>query len=111
MDYLAWDERKKKFESGEKSMNTGMKFGAAIQGLKDGEKIRRVGWNGKGMYLELVKNWQRLDLTGTRIQDSNNHLPFIMIKTVDGKFVPWLASQTDILSNDWHIVETHKKSG
>ena len=71
-----------------------MNFGEAIEALKSGEKVSRAGWNGKGMYLEL----QRPD-AGSKMS-----LPYIYMKTVDDHLVPWLASQTDMLSDDWGVV-------
>lgn len=70
-------------------------FGWAIDQLKSGLKVSREGWNGKGMYLEL------------QIPDENSKmtLPYIYMKTACNNKVPWLASQTDILSEDWDIVE------
>lgn len=69
-------------------------FGEAITLLKNGCKVQREGWNGKGMYIEL------------QIPDENSkmNLPYIYMKTADDKLVPWVASQTDILSEDWIIV-------
>lgn len=64
-------------------------FGEAIERLKRGEQVCRSGWNGKGMYLFYVNYME------------GSWLPFIAMKTVDGKLVPWLASQTDILAEDW----------
>lgn len=66
-------------------------FGEAIEWLRKGSRVCRVGWNGKGMYLEL----QVPD------KDSKMTLPYIYMKTVQGDLVPWLASQTDMLANDW----------
>ena len=66
-------------------------FGWAIEQLKAGEKVSRDGWNGKGMWLEL----QVPD------EHSKMSLPYIYMKTVDDKLVPWLASQTDMLAEDW----------
>lgn len=70
-------------------------FGAAIEHLKVDSacRIAREGWNGKGMYLEL----QRPD------KHSKMSLPYIYMKTADDKLVPWLASQTDVLAEDWTI--------
>ncbi|MGI4813149.1 MAG: DUF2829 domain-containing protein [Janthinobacterium lividum] len=68
-------------------------FGWAIDALKAGEKVARAGWNGRGMFLEL----QRPDA------HSKMSLPYIYMKTVQGDLVPWLASQTDMLSEDWEI--------
>ena len=71
-----------------------MNFSEALQSLKLGSKIRRSNWNGKGMYLEI------------QIPDENSKmtLPYIYIKTACDNLVPWLASQTDILAEDWVIV-------
>ena len=68
-----------------------MNFGQAIETIKNGKKVARKGWNGKGMYLEL------------QVPDkySKMSLPYIYMFTADNHLVPWLASQTDILSEDW----------
>jgi len=67
-------------------------FGEAIEALKAGKNVTRAeGWNGKGMFLELQ----------TPDENSKMGLPYIYISTVDGKLVPWLASQTDMLAEDW----------
>ncbi len=68
-----------------------MNFGMALESLKDGNRVARAGWNGKGMYLEL------------QFPDENSKmtLPYIFMFTAQGDRVPWLASQTDILSEDW----------
>ena len=70
-------------------------FGWAIEQLKVGKKVARSGWNGKGMHLEL----QRPD------EHSKMTLPYIFMFTAQGDYVPWLASQTDMLSEDWGLVE------
>ena len=70
-------------------------FGWAIEHLKAGKKVARSGWNGKGMHLEL----QRPD------EHSKMTLPYIFMFTAQGDYVPWLASQTDMLSEDWGLVE------
>lgn len=87
-----------------------MNFGQALEGLKINQKVCRQGWNGKGMWLGLIH--------GEGYQVNGNHpfndlgggkyyqlLPWIGMKTADDKFVPWLASQTDILAEDWMVVE------
>ena len=66
-------------------------FGWALKQLKRGYRVKRLGWNGKGMYLEL----QVPDV------DSKMTLPYIYMKTADQNLVPWLASQTDMLATDW----------
>lgn len=72
-----------------------MNFGQAIEALKQGKKVARAGWNGKNMHLEL----QRPDA------HSKMTLPYIYMYTAQGDNVPWLASQTDMLSEDWTVVE------
>jgi Protein of unknown function (DUF2829) len=69
-------------------------FSWALQQLKQGERIRREGWNGKGQYLEL----QTPDL------QSKMNLPYIFLSTVQQDLVPWVASQTDLLAEDWEVV-------
>ena len=71
-----------------------MNFGDAIQALKRGERVCRAGWNGKGMWLAL----QRPDA------HSKMTLPYIYMRTAQGDLVPWLASQTDLLAEDWELV-------
>ncbi len=68
-----------------------MNFGDAIAALKRGSKVYRAGWNGKGQHLEL------------QVPDAHSKmsLPYIFIMTVHGDRVPWLASQTDVLAEDW----------
>ena len=68
-------------------------FENALIGLKEGKRAQRIGWNGKGMWLEM----QRPD------EHSKMTLPYIYMKTADDQMVPWLASQTDLLSNDWLV--------
>jgi len=74
----------------------GITFSDALTHLKTGARIAREGWNGKGMWLNLV---QSKDYTALNIH--NGLLPWIGMKTVDDCFVPWIASQTDLLSEDW----------
>lgn len=79
-----------------------MNFGYALDALRKGNRVSRSGWNGKGMWLRLVENYQighDPHITGLKL------LPWIGMKTADGSFVPWLASQTDILSTDWEVLE------
>jgi hypothetical protein len=68
-----------------------MNFGHALEELMLGGKVSRKGWNGKDMWLEL------------QIPDEQSKMtrPFIFMKTVDNQFVPWVASQTDLLERDW----------
>ena len=68
-----------------------MTFGEAIEALKTGSRVTRAGWNGKNMYLELQVPDKHSKMT----------LPYIYMKTAQGDLVPWLASQTDMLGDDW----------
>ncbi len=86
-----------------------MTFGGAIEALKNGEKVARSGWNGKGMFLFLVKGStfkvNRPPLLGIYEEGTEiNYCPHIDMKTADGSIVPWLASQTDVLAEDWTII-------
>lgn len=71
-----------------------MGFENALGNLKLGDKLSRYGWNGPGQYIEM----QRPDA------HSKMSLPYLFIKTVQGDLVPWLASQTDLLADDWYVV-------
>jgi Protein of unknown function (DUF2829) len=89
-----------------------MDFGKALESLKAGNKVQRTGWNGKDMWLAHQKgypegiaiNQNTAEATGIRQGTVCKFLPYIMMKTVDGSFVPWLASQTDMLAEDWQVV-------
>ena len=89
-------------------------FSTALDWLKSGHKVARSGWNGKGMYIWLVpeatvpKGWVKdkglLEAIGEN--DSMECLGFIRMKTADGRILSgWLASQTDMLAEDWEIIE------
>lgn len=81
-------------------------FGQAIEAAKSGKRIARQGWNGKGMWLCLVKsNDYDISPEESQVPPNTELLPWIGMKTADGKFVPWLASQTDILAKDWIILD------
>jgi hypothetical protein len=95
----------------------GMPFGAAIEALKNGERVTRAGWNGKGMYLWLLPeakvpaDWckephlRALAEANPDGSKTMHCLPSIRMKTADGKVLTgWLASQTDIFANDWMVV-------
>ena len=86
-----------------------MNFGDALQALKHGQKVAREGWNGKGMFLFLVPGSvfkvNRAPLLGIYPEGTEiNYRPHIDMKTVDGEIVPWVASQTDVLAEDWELV-------
>lgn len=83
-------------------VTSGMTFGLAIEALKLGHKVARAGWNGKGMWLSLVNNWNG---NIGEMPAAFRLLSWIGMKTADDAFVPWLASQTDVLAEDWEIVK------
>ena len=70
-------------------------YGWAVAALKRGERVCRAGWNGKGMWLHL------------QVPDAHSKMqqPYIYMSPVDGRLVPWLASQSDMLADDWMIVD------
>ena len=93
----------------------GMTFGQAIEAMKAGRKVARKGWNGKGMYLWLMPaatvpvGWCKephLKQLAEENGGSFEALGTIRMKTADNKVLTgWLASQTDMLSDDWEIME------
>lgn len=78
-----------------------MDFGKALEGLKAGYKASRAGWNGKGLWIELQPPDEQSKMT----------LPYLFInyptdaQNTPGARVPWLASQTDILAEDWSLLD------
>jgi len=86
-----------------------MNFGDALVALKSGQKVAREGWNGKAMFLFLVPGSQfqvnRPPLLGIYPEGTViNYHAHIDMKTAQDTVVPWLASQTDVLADDWQIV-------
>ena len=114
--YVSWLP-KLAFEEQYKDDN--LNFGQAVEFVKQGKKVARKGWNGKGMYLLLVVGEcvteqindcygdpERYEV-GADGYEKGQSIPVlnaIYMKTADNKLVPWLASQTDMLSEDWQIV-------
>ena len=85
-----------------------MTFGDALEALKDGERVARKGWNGKDMYVFLAHeadfvtdaDISAFDQMGVEVGD------MLVMKTAQNTFQPgWLASQADMLAEDWYIVE------
>jgi len=91
-------------------MAISLNFGEAIEALKQGRCVARKGWNGQGMFLYLVDGSQftanRAPLNKVFPEGTQcTYRPHIDMKTVDGELVPWVASQTDILAEDWEVVD------
>ena len=70
-------------------------FGWALKMLRDGERVFREGWNGKGMWLAL------------QVPDAHSKMqrPYIYIKTAQDQLVPWVASHGDLLAEDWQVFQ------
>lgn len=80
-------------------------FSSALDALKNGKRITREGWNGRNMWLRYYDPYADKEFPITEHEPcEGTPLPWIGMKTADRKFVPWLASQTDLLSNDWIII-------
>lgn len=87
--YLSWSP-KAVFEEAYHSPETArFDFGTALSLIKQGHTIEREGWNGKGMFVGIV-------------ECSEMHRPYMFI-VADGKSVPWVPSQTDVLAEDWIV--------
>ena len=83
-------------------------FSIALERLKSGDKVQRVGWNGKGMFIFLVNGStfivNRPPLLGIYPEGTEvRYHAHVDMKTADGMVVPWLCSQTDMLAEDWQI--------
>lgn len=82
-----------------------MNFGEAIIAVKEGKKIQREGWNGKSQYVELAtcisyKNANGEVVNAEHDAIGNNALAFV---GTSGVQLGWLASQADMLANDWKV--------
>lgn len=97
------------------SENAELTFGQAIEALKEGKKVARSGWNGKGMFVYLQKGFELKEparneiLAQYQLENSNQPVTLcshIDMKAADGSIViGWLASQTDMLAEDWCILD------
>lgn len=84
-------------------------FGMALHYMRNGSKVARKGWNGKGMFVYYVPPGRYLARTApaksiSDIEGKVSYGAYLALKTVTGEVVPWLASQTDILAMDWEKV-------
>jgi len=91
-------------------------FDFAIQQMKAGKKVARIGWNGKGMWICHGKggeishsqfwNFHAANFAQAQPGNAATVLPYIIMKTADNKILMgWLASQSDMLAEDWMVVE------
>lgn len=113
--YISWSP-KEQFEKAYRPTG-GLNFGLALEALKAGKRIARAGWNGKGMWLALSCGSTR-EVSAENFWSPHNAqfarenggtakvLPCITMKTATGEvLMGWLASQSDMLSEDWLIIE------
>lgn len=109
--YVSWSP-KKQFENAYRATDN-MSFGLAIEALKKGLKVTRAGWNGKGMFLYYVpankypaaRNTLNT-MAGMFKDDMVPYQAYIAMKTAQNTVVPWLASQSDVLADDWMTATT-----
>lgn len=78
-----------------------MDFGKAIQLLKKGKRLQREGWNGKKQYIELATSISYINTKGELVNAEHNAIAFV---GTSGVQLGWLASQADMLANDWKEV-------
>lgn len=90
-----------------------MNFGEALELCKQGKRIARTGWNGKNMCVAyqpgypqgISCNEQTAKTWGMKPGELFKCRPYLQMKCADGTFQMWLASQSDILADDWYVVE------
>lgn len=80
-----------------------MNIGEAVDAMIVGDRVCRRGWNGRGMWLQYVPG--QMAPYGP-VGDIIPMLPFVIMRTVSGEYVPWLCSQIDLLASDWELVST-----
>lgn len=116
--YVSWLP-KEVFEKAYRRIDN-LTFGLAIEALKQGKKVSRAGWNGKGMWIALMPSLylppNSTQTPGAKVNDRTaKHIgvdapldsqPYIAMWTAEKKWQPgWLASQADILAEDWLIIK------
>ena len=102
--YESWSP-KDVFEEAYRPAN-GMSFGLAIEAAKKGKKIARAGWNGKSQYVELAYGISYVNSAAEVVNVNHDNIgnkAFAFVGT-SGVQMGWLASQADMLADDWHIV-------
>lgn len=112
--YVSWSPKEQADNA--YRLTSGMSFGLAIEALKKGLRVARAGWNGKGMWLSLSCDGSRI-IPAELFWSPHNRahaesqggcatvLPSITMKTATGEILlGWLASQTDMLADDWQVV-------
>ena len=103
-EYISWCP-KRQFDEVSREVE-GLSFGMAIEAMKQGFKVARKGWNGKSQYLTIGTEFSYVDCNGKHdaVHQTSGRAAIIFHGTF-GEQVGWLASQADMLSDDWIIVE------
>lgn len=106
--YISWSP-KSVFDNAYRSSGE-LSFGHAIELIKQGHRLARKGWNGSGMFVYFVNGSQfvvnRMPLLGIYPEGTEvSYHPHVDMKTAQGDLVPWVASQTDTLADDWYVVD------
>ncbi len=86
----------------------GFDIGFAVRWLREGRRVQRAGWNGKGMWLKLVETetYPAGNLCGHPFDNPMDVMAHICLYTADGKWQPgWNASTPDLLATDWQLVD------
>lgn len=86
-----------------------MNFSQALDEIKAGKRVARAGWNGKNMFVFLVPGSRftvnRAPLMGIYPEGTEiDYHAHVDMRTATGQIVPWLVSQTDLLADDWDVV-------
>jgi len=104
--YESWSP-KKQFEEAYRAFDEGMNFGHAIELMKQGYKVQRKGWNGKSQYIELATNISYVNAAKEVVNTEHEAIGNKAIAFVgtSGVQMGWLASQADMLAEDWCVVE------
>ena len=94
-----------------KEATEGLSFGTAIEYAKTGRKIQRAGWNGKGQYVELALGISYVNMAGEVINAQHEAIGNAALAFVgtSGVQLGWLASQADMLADDWRLVDVDRE--
>ena len=88
-------------------MEKNMNFGSAIEAAKSGKRIQRAGWNGKNQYVELATCISYTNANGQIVNVNHDAIGSKALAFVgtSGTQLGWVATQSDMLADDWQIVE------
>lgn len=105
--WKAWCLQQEKGGEHKMKCETGLSFGQAIEAMKAGKHCSRIGWNGKGQYIEMATNISYVNSKGEVVNVNHDAIGSQAIAFVgtSGVQLGWLATQSDMLAQDWQIVE------